>query len=83
MPLFLRVSAVDGTQEGWNIDDTVAFARELKRLSPSTPIVILSAYASLPGETLGLADLWIRKGEDDPQYLLSKLKQLLDEQAIS
>jgi len=30
MPLFLRVSAVDGTQEGWNIDDTVAFARELK-----------------------------------------------------
>jgi 2,4-dienoyl-CoA reductase-like NADH-dependent reductase (Old Yellow Enzyme family) len=30
MPLFVRVSAVDGTQEGWNIDDTVAFARELK-----------------------------------------------------
>jgi 2,4-dienoyl-CoA reductase-like NADH-dependent reductase (Old Yellow Enzyme family) len=30
MPLFLRVSAVDGTQEGWNIDDTVAFAREVK-----------------------------------------------------
>jgi 2,4-dienoyl-CoA reductase-like NADH-dependent reductase (Old Yellow Enzyme family) len=30
MPLFLRVSAVDGTQEGWNMDDTVVFARELK-----------------------------------------------------
>jgi 2,4-dienoyl-CoA reductase-like NADH-dependent reductase (Old Yellow Enzyme family) len=30
MPLFLRVSAVDGTQKGWNIDDTVAFAREVK-----------------------------------------------------
>jgi 2,4-dienoyl-CoA reductase-like NADH-dependent reductase (Old Yellow Enzyme family) len=30
MPLFLRVSSVDGTQEGWNMDDTVAFARELK-----------------------------------------------------
>jgi 2,4-dienoyl-CoA reductase-like NADH-dependent reductase (Old Yellow Enzyme family) len=30
MPLFLRVSAVDGAQEGWNMDDTVAFARELK-----------------------------------------------------
>jgi 2,4-dienoyl-CoA reductase-like NADH-dependent reductase (Old Yellow Enzyme family) len=26
----LRVSSVDGTQEGWNMDDTVAFARELK-----------------------------------------------------
>src|SRR5271170_1389192 len=30
MPLFVRVSAVDGTQEGWNMDDTVAYARELK-----------------------------------------------------
>ncbi len=30
MPLFLRVSSVDGTQEGWNMDDTVIFARELK-----------------------------------------------------
>jgi len=30
MPLFLRVSSVDGTQEGWNLNDTVAFARELK-----------------------------------------------------
>jgi 2,4-dienoyl-CoA reductase-like NADH-dependent reductase (Old Yellow Enzyme family) len=30
MPLFLRVSAVDGTQEGWNMADTVVFARELK-----------------------------------------------------
>jgi len=30
MPLFLRVSSVDGTQQGWNMDDTVAFARELK-----------------------------------------------------
>src|SRR6476660_1311926 len=30
MPLFVRVSSVDGTKEGWNMDDTVAFARELK-----------------------------------------------------
>jgi 2,4-dienoyl-CoA reductase-like NADH-dependent reductase (Old Yellow Enzyme family) len=30
MPLFLRVSSVDGTSEGWNMDDTVAFACELK-----------------------------------------------------
>ena len=30
MPLFLRVSSVDGTQEGWNMEDTVVFARELK-----------------------------------------------------
>ena len=30
MPLFLRVSSVDGAQQGWHMDDTVAFARELK-----------------------------------------------------
>src|ERR1700751_4660115 len=30
MPLFVRVSSVDGTKEGWNMDDTVVFARELK-----------------------------------------------------
>ena len=30
MPLFVRVSAVDGAQGGWNLDDTVAYATELK-----------------------------------------------------
>jgi 2,4-dienoyl-CoA reductase-like NADH-dependent reductase (Old Yellow Enzyme family) len=30
MPLFTRVSSVDGAAEGWNMDDTVVFARELK-----------------------------------------------------
>jgi 2,4-dienoyl-CoA reductase-like NADH-dependent reductase (Old Yellow Enzyme family) len=30
MPLFVRVSSVDGTMKGWNMDDTVAFAHELK-----------------------------------------------------
>src|SRR6202140_1692001 len=30
MPLFVRVSAVDGAQGGWKLDDTVAFAHELK-----------------------------------------------------
>jgi len=30
MPLFVRVSSVDGAKDGWNLDDTVAFARELK-----------------------------------------------------
>src|SRR6266705_1902425 len=30
MPLFVRVSSVDGAQSGWNMDDTVAFALALK-----------------------------------------------------
>lgn len=52
-------------------------AREIRKLDPTIPIIILSAYGELLDESLGLADLWIRKGEEDPQYLLSRLEQLL------
>ena len=31
-PLFVRVSAVDGSRDGWTIDDSVAFAKELKKI---------------------------------------------------
>jgi CheY-like chemotaxis protein len=52
-------------------------AREIRKLNPKLPIIILSAYGELLDESLGLADVWIRKGEEDPQYLLSRLEQLL------
>lgn len=55
----------------------VAVARELKRLNPGIPIIILSAYGTLLDETLGLAEVWIRKGEEDPQYLLSQVAEVL------
>lgn len=32
IPLFFRTSAVDGTPEGWSLDDTVALARELRQV---------------------------------------------------
>lgn len=32
LPLFFRTSAVDGTPEGWSLEDTVALASELKRI---------------------------------------------------
>lgn len=32
LPLFFRTSAVDGTPEGWSLDDTVVLARELKAI---------------------------------------------------
>ncbi|HEX6505836.1 MAG TPA: response regulator [Terriglobales bacterium] len=59
----------------------IAVARELKRINPSTPIMILSAYGTLLDETLGLADIWLRKGEEEPQYILNKLQELLDNKA--
>ena len=52
-------------------------AREIRKLNPSIPIIILSAYGELLDESLGIADIWIRKGEEDPQYLLSRLNELL------
>ena len=52
-------------------------ARELRKLNPAVPIIILSAYGELLDESLGIADIWIRKGEEDPQYLLARLDDLL------
>lgn len=52
-------------------------AREIRRLNPAVPIIILSAYGELLDESLGIADIWIRKGEEDPQYLLARLEDLL------
>jgi 2,4-dienoyl-CoA reductase-like NADH-dependent reductase (Old Yellow Enzyme family) len=31
-PLFCRISAVDGSVDGWNLDDSVVLARELKKV---------------------------------------------------
>jgi len=52
-------------------------ARELRRINPAVPIIILSAYGELLDESLGIADIWIRKGEEDPQFLLARLDELL------
>jgi hypothetical protein len=38
----------------------------------------LSAYVPILDEAVGLADLWIKKGEEQPEYLLAKLKELLE-----
>lgn len=55
----------------------VATARELKRIKQSVPIMILSAYGTILDEMLGVADVWIRKGEEDPEYLLAVLGKLV------
>ena len=60
----------------------VAVARKLKGLSPTVPILMLSAYGTLLDETLGLAEIWIRKGEEDPSYLLCKLKELIEDRKL-
>ena len=56
-------------------------ARQIRTLKPHVPIIILSAYGELLDESLGVADLWIRKGEGKPEDLLARLAQLLESKA--
>lgn len=53
----------------------LSLAREIlqkKRL----PVVVLSAYAELPGESIGTADTWIMKGSASEE-LLRRIAELL------
>ncbi len=58
-------------------------AKVMKELKPDVPILFLSAFSELPGETAGLAQGWIRKGEEDPEQLLTRLRALAAGKAAS
>ena len=63
----------------WMADmDGLDVAEHLKTLSPKTPIIMLSGYTSILDESLGKVDLWLRKGEGDPEQLLSAVVQALN-----
>jgi len=53
----------------------VSVAKEMKRLRPEVPIIVLSGFASLPGETIGLVDSWLQKR--DVEALLRELERLI------
>ena len=55
----------------------LAVATELKRLRPSTPIMVLSGWTSLPGETIGLVDAWFQKAQVQPDELLTEAMKLV------
>jgi hypothetical protein len=38
---------------------------------------MLSGYASILDEGLGKVDMWLRKGEGDPEHLLTAVMSLL------
>lgn len=58
----------------------VSVAREMKQMKPTIPIMIFSAYQSLPGEVIGVADAWLRKGEIEMADLLNRVATLLKRQ---
>src|SRR5436309_5708242 len=53
-------------------------ARQMRQLNRTVPIIILSSYIELLDESVGLVDVWIRKGERTPKYMLNRLSELLD-----
>ena len=56
----------------------LTIAREMKQLDSRIPIIIFSAYTSLPDEVIGTAEVWLRKAEIDPEDLLAHVRQLLE-----
>jgi CheY-like chemotaxis protein len=53
----------------------LALARTLLQ-QRKVPVMVLSAYPELPGESIGAANVWITKGTS-PEELLTKLADLL------
>jgi CheY-like chemotaxis protein len=56
----------------------LAVAREMKRLRPQVPIIMLTALFIFPEETIGVVDRCLGKGEIEPNDLLSTLATVLE-----
>jgi CheY-like chemotaxis protein len=52
-------------------------AEQLRQRSPRTPIVLLSAYVTLPEEHVAMVDAYITKGEST-DLLLTTIRQLIE-----
>jgi CheY-like chemotaxis protein len=55
----------------------LSVAREMRRLRPSTPILVLSGFSALPDETIGLVDVWLQKRDSEPEELLATVDRLI------
>ena len=53
----------------------LSVAREMKDMRPEVPLIVLSGFASLPGETIGVVDAWMQKR--DVEVLLRELERLI------
>lgn len=61
----------------------LTIAREMKHLNSAVPIIIFSAYTSLPDEVIGTAEVWLRKAEIDPEELLAHVHRLLERPRVN
>jgi CheY-like chemotaxis protein len=78
MELF-RASHVDAVvMDYWlSGQNGTALAEEMKGMRPRIPIVMLSGFASLPGEE-AIVDSWLRKAEVEPEDLIHELTRLIE-----
>jgi len=56
-------------------------AREMKQLRPTTPILVLSGFSSLPGETIGVVDAWLQKRDVEPDALIAEVNRLIEQKS--
>ncbi len=54
-----------------------ALAEQMKRHRPQTPIVMLSGFGALPGEST-IVDLWLSKGDIEPRELVAEVQRLIE-----
>lgn len=76
----IDIVLMDYWMTGMNGIDT---AEHMKRLHPEVPIVFFSAYSELPSESLGLAETWLRKGQEDPEDIIALLRSIARRAAVA
>jgi CheY-like chemotaxis protein len=59
----------------------LSVASEMKSLRPEIPIMVLSGFASLPDETIGVVDAWLQKR--DVEVLLRELEKMIQRKSSS
>ena len=69
------VAIVDYWMAGMN---GLEVAKAIKAMSSKTPIIMLSGFTTILDEGLGKVDLWLRKGDSNPEQLLMAVVHMLD-----
>jgi CheY-like chemotaxis protein len=52
-------------------------AEEMKRLRPRVPIIMLSGFSALPGESV-VVDAWLRKANAEPEEIVNEVRRLIN-----
>lgn len=54
-------------------------AKQIKAMNARTPVIMLSGFTTILDEGLGKVDLWLRKGDSNPEQLLMAVVHMLDQ----